>query len=269
MPKSKLAEDIRNLKYNPKTGDVDFVEPVVIDGIPPLPELEAPLGPEGKASFTVDWANITIMVRHGLVLREVLNVIVAEHREQGEPEIDLPTKPRERAARIIEIMEPWETRYTPILTAIREWMAALSKLRRFHNGVGTPNIGGAVDGAIRALRGPIVRLSNLPPVPEVDPDDIRSLEAALNAAKAVKATLEDLWAAPQTFRQALRGVLDAFDRLADEIAEHDRTGYCNGVVLNSFTTVAPPYPMPVIDRIPQGASGDGTRRYPSSLTEWP
>jgi hypothetical protein len=262
--KQRLVPD-----YDPRSGDIVFKQQKVVDGtIPPLPELEAPLGPEGRASWDLDWRNLCAYVRHGLELRQVLRAIVERHREEGEPEVELSSNPRERAAQVVTILQPWRDRYQPILTAIREWVTALSTLRRFQNGVGTPNIGGAVDNAFRALHRPLHALGSLPEAPEtVDPEDIRSLEAALNVAKAVKGAVEEFGSAPAAFRQALHGVIDTFDRLRDAIEWNDRNGAIDGVVLNSWGTTPPPYPRPVIDFIPQGASGDEIRRYETSV--WP
>jgi hypothetical protein len=278
MPKTFIQKHLAEKKraevgdeYDARTGEVTVVEPAsVADGIPPLPELESPLGPEGRASFQCDWRNIVRMVEHGLVLREVLNAIVEGHREEGQVEVELSAKPRDRAAQIIEIMAPWQARYTPILTAIREWMAALSGLRRFQNGVATPNIGGAVDNALRALNRPLRVLSTLPEAPEtVDPNDLQALRDATDIATNVRDVVQDVWNAPDEFRHALRSVIEVYDRLRDEIDRNDREGVIDGVTMNSWGTVPPSYPLPVVDLIPQGVAGDGVRRYHTDTTTWP
>jgi hypothetical protein len=235
--------------------------------IPPLPTLLEPGGPEGKAAWDLDWQNITTMVKHILLLRSVLNATIEAHKAEGVGNLKpKSTAPRVRAAEIITILEPLRDRYMPILKAIAEAIAMLPTLRRWSHAPYTH--APSISPAIAALRKPLHSLATLPPaVATVDPEDRHALRTAMEAAERVEALVRDVWNAPDAFRQALRGVVDGYDRLADKIADNDARRRVDGFNVDCWGTTPPAYPIQVIIR---GEPGESIVSKPEpALVSWP
>jgi hypothetical protein len=222
MPKSNLVEMMRAHATSHVAKTTKSTVPLEV---PSLPELEPMLGPEGLESWDVDWRNIAAMVAHGLTLFEHFNAVLAEHqkeRRKAEPEI--ATDPRERAQQIVAVLQRHQERYEPILAALTTWQQHLEGLRRFYltfvPAIAMQGLRVALSEALQRLHRPLNDLSAIPALPPIpSADDERALEAALNLARQVKATLTEH--SPALFAQALFGVRDRIAKVAEIVRQED------------------------------------------------